>query len=241
MYWCYFVLSIILVFLIVAIIFYSSYHSETFNSNDRRLAFSNIYKHHFWGNEHPNGIGSTENNTQNDIAALQFILQKYKIQSILDCGCGTFSWFRHVLKNFPYIKYTGIDIVPDQIRNNQKANPEYTFFSLDVCTENLPYPSDLIFSKEMTQHLKEKSTIEFLKNCRSKAKYIMLTSFDIQRNSDSLLFTNGNLPDLDKGAYREQNFLLPPYNEFLNKPMDRFYIRESLHGTPQFLQLFQLS
>lgn len=233
-------LSILIIALIVMIVLLTIRQEPYDPSHERRIAFSNIFKYHFWGKQHPNGIGSLDQNTGNDVSALHFVIKKYNIQSIMDCGCGLFTWMRHVMDLHPNVQYTGIDIVHDQIEENKKRFPQYTFLEMDICSDDIPHVSDLIFSKEMTQHLKKHSTIDFLKKCPSKGKYLLITSFDLPRNSEHVVFSNNDIPSLDKGAYREQDFRLSPYNDYLLKPLDRFFIRVSLHGSPQFLQLFQL-
>jgi len=58
------------------------------------------------------GWGSTLEATKPIRAALPGLLEKYKIKSILDIGCGDLNWIHDLIND---IHYTGIDwIIPDK-------------------------------------------------------------------------------------------------------------------------------
>jgi hypothetical protein len=208
---------------------------------DREKSFTDIFRQKLWGSNHPNGEGSLDENTQEDCDALIDVLKKYRINTMLDAPCGLFSWMRRVLHELPHVDYSGMDIVKDQVEQNKKHYPSLTFFQGDVSVYPLK-KYDLVFSKECTQHLKESTTLDFLRNIlKSGSTYLLITSFDVPVNSDDNIDPGSPLRNLDEGAYREQNLLLPPYSDLLVHPMERFFIRKNPYTqTPQYLQLFRL-
>lgn len=208
---------------------------------DREKSFTDIFRRKLFGSDHPNGEGSLDENTVKDQKALLAVITKYKVHKMLDAPCGLFSWMRLVLQQMPHLDYHGMDIVADQIHENKKKYPALTFVQGDVSTTDLA-AYDLVFSKECTQHLKENTTLAFLeKVLKSGSAYLLITSYDVPVNSDANVDTDAPLRELDAGAYREQNLLLPPYSELLTKPRERFFIRTNPYTrTKQYLQLFSL-
>ena len=208
---------------------------------DREKSFTDIFRGKLFGSDHPNGEGSLDKNTKEDREALMGVLKKYRVRTMLDAPCGLFSWMRHVVHDTPQLHYSGMDIVKDQIEQNKKNYPSLTFFQGDVSVYPLK-KYDLVFSKECTQHLKESTTLDFLRNVlKSGSTYLLITSFDVPVNSDDNIDPGSPLRHLDEGAYREQNLLLPPYSDLLTQPVERFFIRKNPYTqTPQYLQLFRL-
>jgi len=237
-----FFILILLVFIITIslLLFYYFSIKEKYN-NYRESAFTKIYKEKLWGKEHPNGFGSLDIYTINDRNALSIILNKYDIKTMIDVPCGTMSWIYPVIKD-KNIQYTGMDIVKEQIDNNRKNYPQYTFIHSDMTLHKMDR-YDLVFSKEGTQHMTEKSTIMFLNNVKkSNSKYICLTHYEIPENNDDKIDIIKGISDLESGAYREQNFLLPPYNKFFEKMEEKFYIRNNFTThSAQFLILFKIN
>ena len=232
------VMVIVIVALILYFIFRGKRHEEEY---DRVKSFTDVYRENKWGSKHPNGDGSLDENTTEDRKALSHVIVKYSIRSLLDAPCGLFSWMRHVVEKYPHIQYSGVDIVPDQIKTNQKNYPHLTFFQGDLSTTPLK-KYDLIFSKECTQHLTEHTSMALLRNIvKSGSTFLLITSYDVPANSDENIDPDAPLHELDAGAYREQNMLLPPYSDVLTEPLERFWIRKNpFTQTPQYLQLFRL-
>ena len=234
---------IMVMLIMVVLVIYSQTQSliiENHTMNHHEKSFTHIYKNRLWGIDHPNGFGSLDKYTVNDRLALSSIINKYNIKTMLDVPCGTVSWINMVLKNIR-IDYTGMDIVKEQIRDNKQKFPEYKFIHGDM-TQTRIGKYDLIFSKEGTQHITEPATLNFLKNVKkSGSTYLCITHYDIPRNDDSIVSTSTGIPDLESGGYREQNFLLPPYHDYFNRVLEKFYIRQNIdtHNS-QYLILFQI-
>jgi len=236
------ILAVIAIIVAVVIIITCMYYflpREPFHSMEK--SFTDIYHGKLFGSDHPNGAGSMDENTVRDREVLSAVIQKYNIHSMLDAPCGLFTWMKLVLSPFPTIRYSGMDIVKDQVDTNQNNYPLYQFIHGDISTHKLG-KHDLIFSKEGTQHLKENTTLGFLQNVvDSGSTYLLITSYDVPENSDKNVDKDAPLQQLDAGGYREQNMLLPPYSYYLKKPLERFWIRKNpFTKTDQYLQLFQL-
>lgn len=233
---------LVIVVIILSLVIYFVVAANKKEKYDREKSFTDIYRRKLFGSDHPNGEGSLEKNTLQDQKALLEVLDKYNIHSMLDAPCGLFTWMERVTEQAPHVRYSGMDIVADQIQENKKNFQRLEFFQGDVSLYPLK-KYDLVFSKECTQHLKESTTLAFLKNIvASGSTYLLITSFDVPVNSDENIDPGSPLRKLDAGAYREQNLLLPPYSDILTNPGERFRVRKNPYTqTEQYLQLFHLS
>src|ERR1017187_6795693 len=81
--------------------------------------FSAIYQNRVWLNDRPSGslsgLGSELVNTDKVGRELQRLLTELNTQTLLDLGCGDFTWMKQVQL---LCRYVGVDIVPDLIRSN---------------------------------------------------------------------------------------------------------------------------
>lgn len=241
----FFLVTMVILFIVLLVMCYYSYYYKPVvivenHVNNHEKAFTRIYKNKLWGTDHPNGFGSLDHYTENDRRALLTIINKYNIKTMLDVPCGTVSWINLVLKESD-IDYSGMDIVKEQIIENKKRYPEYKFIHGDM-TETRIGKYDLVFSKEGTQHITEKATLRFLDNLKkSGSTYACLTHYEIPQNSDDNAHLTDKIPDLESGAYREQNFLLPPYRDYFDKVLEKFYIRHNIQThNSQYLILFKI-
>ena len=233
--------TVVVVLLIVLGLFViMSVRTESF-TNPREQAFTTIYRQRLWGTEHPNGFGSLPVHTMTDQRVLCEILQRWKIETMLDVPCGTVSWIANVLEQYPSLQYTGMDIVKDQILDNQRRFPQHTFVHADMTLASLGR-YDLIFSKEGTQHMTKDATLAFLGAVkRSGSKYLCVTHYEIPENREEAIDPRPGIPDLPSGAYREQNFRLPPYNVFPTV-LGQWWIRKHISTqSSQYLLLMAVS
>lgn len=179
-------------------------------------AFTKIYENSYWSQDHPNGPGSTFQNTDLIRHILSDIIKKYKIKSIVDAGCGLYSWIDGLITHD--MEYVGIDIVLKQIQDNQKlpvGGKNLKFIHGDITNNysNEAKNKDLIFCKHLTQHLTEANTKKILNNFKnSGCKYLLISNYDIDYNNEHVEWSNDNCPRLDQGACRPQNLLMHPYN-----------------------------
>ncbi len=175
--------------------------------NDTEAQFTTIYRYGTWcirGARIPrSGPHATVDTTVKVRKTLANIITQYRIQTLLDAACGDMTWMPLVLKQYPELKYTGIDVVKELVANNQRKFPEHRFYSANLI-EHIPTRCDLIHCREVLNHLKTKNILRILDNFKkSGSRYLLLNNApETNRNLD--LF-------LQNGMYRGINWRLPPY------------------------------
>jgi len=79
--------------------------------------FRAIYRDNKWG--YGSGVGSLPGNNAGYIELVQSFLEKERVQSVVDFGCGDWQFSR--LMDWKGATYVGLDLVPDLIEANRKA------------------------------------------------------------------------------------------------------------------------
>jgi len=173
-----------------------------------RARFTGVYRSAAWGSsESLSGPGSERNSgsVRQALVALSQIVEKYEIRSVADIPCGDFNWMPEFLEKHPSVAYAGYDIVGGLISQNRKSNPAFNFHVLDI-TEQVPPRADLIFSKDLVNHLMDKDVWKALANMvRSGATYVMITS-------NSVSTPNEDLPRNVGGMSRLLNLRTEPFS-----------------------------
>lgn len=162
------------------------------------------------------GYGSTPDGAKDLVNFLELVIPKYKIESVVDCGCGYFGNWTHNVKGLDYTKYLGLDINTELTERNKKEFPNIFFLSLDFVNCKIP-ETDLIICRDVLFHLPTAFVIQALENFKkSKSKYLLSTTFP-------QVIENCNLPTDYIGSvekeygYRDINLEIEPYN--LGKPI----------------------
>jgi hypothetical protein len=174
-----------------------------------RDIFSHIYKNKIWGantqGEGFSGPGSTLEQTQQYRAFLQNFLSEHHIKSVVDAGCGCWTFSRSI--DWSGIRYTGFDVVEDVIKKNNLTyrTPTIHFEVGDSTKPNVLPPADLLICKEVLQHLSFEDIKNFLKNMDSY-KYCLITN-DINPFGQPTVNT-----DIERGSYRPLDLRAPPFN-----------------------------
>ena len=184
--------------------------------------FSKIYETGAWGGgEVINGVkfggsgpGSLMSSTEKVRRTLDVIINAIKDNlgkeriRVLDMPCGDMVWMRHYLEQRTDVDYTGMDIVGSLIdrHNNVLAgeHPSWKFEQHDVVNDPLQERYDLIFSRQMTQHLGTEDTMRVLQHFSDGGNFLLITNYSQ---------VHANIP-LNTGTawrFREQNFLIEPY------------------------------
>lgn len=165
--------------------------------------FSEIHHHNHWkGEESLSGGGSSREQTDILIKRLPDILQELHINTMLDLPCGDFRWMVHL--DLPVTSYTGADIVPELIaENNQKyANDQRRFITLDITSDPLP-EVDLLFCRDCLVHLSFADIHQALANIRSHdIPYLFTTTFPFCETNE----------DITTGDWRPLNLQAEPFN-----------------------------
>jgi FkbM family methyltransferase len=148
--------------------------------------FDKIYKNNLWNmteagstKESLSGPGSTVESTKNTRRILSKFIKKYNITSILDLACGDMKWMPLLLADHPKIKFTGYDISKFIIEKNKAKYPSMNFKVVDFTDAGIVLPKvDLILTREVLQHIPNKSIIAGIKNIvASNSKYFVSTNY----------------------------------------------------------------
>lgn len=141
--------------------------------------FTTVFDQRLWGSdESASGMGSELNSGQvaHAMTLLRRIIPELGIRSIADVPCGDFNWMPVLLREHPEIDYRGYDIVPALVNENRSRHPAHVFSVLDI-TRQSPDRVDLIFTKDLINHLSEKDIWSTLKNMvGSQSSYLMITN-----------------------------------------------------------------
>lgn len=216
-------------------IYTSKFYQMIYPNNEllKKKIFTSIYKSKHWA--HSNNIsneivsvsGPGSNLNKGAFVKINFfkkIIKDLKIKSILDMACGDFLWMNKIIEN-TNIKYLGIDIVEELIRENQNKfkKTEITFKCCDVVNYTTIKKFDLIIIKDLLIHLKNSDILKIIKNLRKmNFRYLALSSSTIKQNKDVII-----------GKHRQVNLLKEPYN--LKKP--RLSFKDG--GKHNFVYIFE--
>lgn len=212
----------------LAVTFLPGERGELIAARARREAFVRIMREQRWG-EHVSGCGSTVSYTHATRRILEKVIRECDVTSLLDAGCGDFAWMPLMLGELPVnVGYVGVDIVPDLIERHRREYPQFEFRVTDLVVEELPR-CDLIFCRDVVQHLPIDDAIRVLKNfSRSGARYL-LTTTHLRRTGWR------NARDKRVGTCHDRNLLLKPFQ--LADPVAIFSERDPGH---KFLGLWGL-
>jgi SAM-dependent methyltransferase len=171
---------------------------------DRRRRFEYAYASRYWvgGRDDgpPSGWGSSLEAT-----GLPRLLKELRATSLLDIGCGDFTWMQEL--ELP-CRYIGADIVPALIAEHRQrfAGPSREFIVLDACEEPLP-AADIVLCREVLFHLCFADMCKLVDHVRaSGARYLLAT-------------TNPNVAvnvDIPTGEHSDRNLAIAPLK--LGKP-----------------------
>jgi hypothetical protein len=167
--------------------------------------FREIYEQAGWNLTHQDSVsgeGSDAIQTAQLRTALPSLLRQLEVKTLLDIPCGDFYWMKEV--DLQDIKYTGGDIVPALIRQNQQqhADDSREFRLLDLTHDALP-AADLLCCRDCLVHLSLNDIRAALKNIASSGvKWLLMTHFPEEKTNK----------DIVTGGWRPLNFCLPPFN-----------------------------
>jgi hypothetical protein len=203
-------------------------------SQFRQQYFEQVYAHCTWQINNLTSCSgwSTTILTQHTQQTLREVLLQFGIKHFLDAPCGDMEYMAKFMEELWHTKegvdiiHYGADIVPSLIHQHKGvyAHQKWSgsFQSIDFANANLGKaqlmrgngkPYDLIFSRQMTQHLSTKETCAVLRTFnRSGARYLLATtSLDGDNGfNGGLVWQSMSLKEL--GNVHRQNLLRPPFN-----------------------------
>lgn len=173
---------------------------------DPKDAFVKIYTSHEWKGRSLSGPGSDGERTQVFRGFLEAFLREHAVTSVLDCGCGDWSYSQ--LVDWTDIDYTGVDVVPDVIARNQQAfgAGNIRFLCVEPTVSELP-EADLFLCKEVLQHLPSSRVHEIVEIAKRYRHAILINDIehDIQGGWRKLWRWRSASPhnvDIPAGSYR---------------------------------------
>ena len=144
--------------------------------------FEKIYEEQKWGHsgredrKYSSGDGTRDQEIVSDYiqAITEFLSRNPDLKTGLDLGCGDFS----VGVNFCglFDTYKAADVAKNVIAENKKIyrDENVEFFSTDLSNGKIP-KSDVIFVRQVLQHLSNSEIEKFVKNIHGKFKCLVLT------------------------------------------------------------------
>ena len=165
--------------------------------------FTQIYRDNIWRDpESRSGPGSSLDETAVLRQALESLIGRYQIDSLLDIPCGDMNWIQHLKSNIR--EYIGADIVEELIEENRKKHTSeiHRFQKLDLLTDELP-KADLVLCRDCLIHFDFEGIFKALRNLkRSGSEYLLTTNY-------TKLDKNLNIVT---GQWRPINLTLPPFS-----------------------------
>lgn len=182
---------------------HKGYVTSHLSGEDRRERFAQIYNLGVWRHRDDqsadSGLGSELSTTETLRTELPDLLSDLGIDSLVDVGCGDWTWMSTL--ELP-CSYLGLDIVEEVVARNLAAHdrPGVAFRQFDAVAEPLP-DTDAVLCREVIFHLSFADGLNLVDNIKRHAKWLIMTS-------DSAIWFNSDIPS---GDFRMLNLQRPPY------------------------------
>lgn len=161
------------------------------------------YTEAYRGRESVSGPGSTLAFTAPLRAWLPAILKRHTIHSILDAGCGDFSWLSRV--NLDGITYEGWDAQLDIVKRNSAIYP-HLFRCVNLLTVEQFPKVDLIIARDIFIHLPNDYVIKMLDKMTCVGSRLLLATNFPQADN-----TTAELYDAEGFYYRPTDLETAPF------------------------------
>lgn len=213
---------------------YASTELEIEGPGERTQRFSRVYRMEKRHSKKVNnrtvasGAGSSMTYTRSTRTFLETVVRRYDIRSILDVPCGDFQWMPIVLSAQPRIRYFGGDILRELVNEHQQhfaSRSRWTFGVVDAANALPSGQYDLVFMRDMLQHLSPGNILDVLRNVNaSRFKYLLVTDYPKEVANKA---KRGRDIGWDTHMY---NLQLAPYR--LSPPLERFEEAASAQERP---------
>jgi hypothetical protein len=175
----------------------------------RRALFTWYYATNVWRDpESRSGPGSRRDSGQvrHSLDVLSEIVERHGVRSLADIPCGDFNWMGAFLAARPQLDYAGYDIVAPLIASNRRKAPGRRFERLDIVTE-IPPAADLIFCKDMINHLSAPDIVASIDNMRRSGSTWLLAT-----NNFGYVYEDLKLEWVKWGSSRHVDLTAAPFN-----------------------------
>jgi SAM-dependent methyltransferase len=164
------------------------------NPADVKGVFEKIYGTGLWGGG--SGRGSDPEVVQPYLLFLQAFLEQNAIESVVDVGCGDWSFSQ--LVDWGNRRYLGVDVVASVIEENRREHgtANLSFRCADPTREDLQVSGDLLLMKDVLQHLSNANVHKLLALTR-RFRFSLITNAYAPVNDDC---ENGDTRPLDLRA-----------------------------------------
>ncbi len=205
--------------------------------DDPAEVFGNIYAHHAWGNDRPDrkfysGEGSHATVTvQTYVDAVNGFLSEFEVKpDAVDIGCGDFNIGSKIYRRCG--TYRALDVVAPLIAHNAVAFADtgVVFGLLDV-TQDAPPICDVLFIREVFQHLSNAQILKALANIEGRYRHLIFTEVEPKgkfvANKDKpsgesvRLYLNNSAVVLDEAPFN----LLAGKRELCSVELERYLIK----------------
>jgi hypothetical protein len=170
--------------------------------------FTEIYDNNLWlSEESASGTGSTMVATSEIREQLPKWFVKYKIETLLDYGCGDFNWMKEVVLKSS-VDYLGLDIVDDIINKNREKYKDINHVHFDYSTPEIFYRElgkgyDAILVRDVLVHFSDADAFWFINKVKySETKYLIATNF----------LGKGNNNNIKTGWWRDISLMNSPFD-----------------------------
>lgn len=170
-----------------------SWDMQKSEGKTRAEIFSEIYARKLWGSgdeEFCSGVGSTDDIVVPYAGFVRSLIQRERITSLVDLGCGDFQVGRLLVN--PELSYIGCDVCADLVRHNaeQFGNDQTLFLERDMVSDPLP-DGELCLIRQVFQHLSNRDISAVLYKAK---KYRLLLISDEQIRNDNAAENSDILP-----------------------------------------------
>ncbi len=161
---------------------YVDYRNRKFKNMSTKEMFSDVYRNNIWGvrgkveREFYSGPGSHSKIIVDEYvsAVTEFCRENSGLVRAVDLGCGDFNVGKNIHSLFD--SYIAADIVDELIAyNTTKFDYENVqFMVLNAIVDHVPI-ADVVFIREVFQHLKNAEIVSFLSNVKKSTSCIVVT------------------------------------------------------------------
>ncbi|MCB1001361.1 MAG: class I SAM-dependent methyltransferase [Acidimicrobiales bacterium] len=163
--------------------------------------FDYIYEHGIWSGDvaPPSGLGSSLAATEGLRAELPALLDELGVRSLLDLGCGDYTWMQTLSLD---VEYHGVDVSARVIEQNRRDHPEVRFSVLDATSDEIPR-ADAVLCREVLFHLSLADSLRVIDNLRRSGSTYLLTTSDDSSSVNA---------DIVSGDFRPINLCRAPFD-----------------------------